>query len=216
LKQERKKEKNIFTEKDKRNGNVHTVVSKIWPDGERFRRRCPNLASARNLLARVSAGIATGTWRQLRKELTEKPKKELTVSELADIYFRDYCQIHNTRPDFKEHALKPIREKLGDIGVGAFRRSHAYDFQRELREELAAATVNNYVAVLKNMFTFAMDKEIIDAHPLVHFRMLPTDERALRIMEPREERQLVQTILKLQPSNRRVCRYPWRNWPEGD
>jgi len=82
-----------------------------------------------------------------------------------------------------------------------FRRSHAYDFQKELREELKAATVNNYVAVLKNMFTFAvdLDKDIIDAHPLVHFRKLPTDERALRIMEPHEERQLVQSIFDRNP-----------------
>src|SRR5262245_294431 len=117
MKNQRKQEKNIFTEEDKRNGRTHTVVSKLWPDGQRFRRRCPNLTVARQLLARINAAITTGTWLELRKELTEKPEKELTIDELADMYFSDYCEVRNTRPDFKEHALKPIRAKLGHIPV---------------------------------------------------------------------------------------------------
>src|SRR5207249_2573125 len=55
--------------------------------GDRIRRRCPNLTAARNLLARMNTAIAAGTWEEFRKELTEKPKEELTISQLADIYF---------------------------------------------------------------------------------------------------------------------------------
>jgi hypothetical protein len=190
----RKQEKNIITERDKRNGKTHTTVSKLWPDGERFRRRCPNLTVARNLLARINAAIGSGTWRELRKELTEKPNRPMTMNELADIYYRDYCLVRNTRPDFKEHALKPIRAKLGRIGVEAFRRTHAHQFMTDLSKEVAPGTVNRSLAVLKNMLAFAIDKEIIDAHPLTHFRALPEDERALRIMELQEERLLVRTI----------------------
>lgn len=145
----------------------------------------------------MNASIVDGTWRKLRDELDHrKLKGELTIEQLADIYFRDYCQIHNTRPDFKEHALKPIREKLGHLKVRDFRRANGYDFQAEYSEEVAAPTVNRVVAVLKNMLTFAVDKEFIEGHPLVHFKMLPEDEKALRVMEPNEERQLVEAILR--------------------
>jgi integrase len=175
MKRDRKKEKNIFTEIDKRYGRVHTVVSKSWPDGERFRRRCPNLMLARNLLARINGAIVAGTWKELRKELTEPAPKEaaeeskgMTIDELSDIYLRDYCQIHNTRPDFKEHALKPIREYLGEIAVQDFRRSHAYDFQKELREDLLGhrdlATTQRYVHYVaehaKDAVRQAQEKEL--------------------------------------------------------
>ena len=94
-KQERKKERNIITETDKRNGTVHLAVAKRWPDGKLFRRRCVNLALARNLLTRINASVIAGTWRELRDELS-KPKPdpvsaepELTVSALADISWRN-------------------------------------------------------------------------------------------------------------------------------
>src|SRR5262245_34839679 len=101
MKNQRKQEKNIFTEKDKRNGRSHTVVSKLWPDGRRFRRRCPNLAVARQLLARINAAITTGTWLELRKELTERPDsgQDYTISEFSEIYLEEYCKKRNTRPD---------------------------------------------------------------------------------------------------------------------
>jgi len=102
---QRKKEKNIFTEFDKRYNRVHYVVSKEWPDRERFRRRCPNLTLARNLLAASTVQSSRTLWKELRKELKpekeapqEAPKesKEMLIAELCDIYYRDYCRIHNT------------------------------------------------------------------------------------------------------------------------
>ena len=193
---QRKKEKNIFCEIDKRNGRTHTVVSKYWPDGDRFRRRCANLTAARNLLKRINGAIVEGRWRELRDELTEKPKKALTVGELADIYLREYCESYNKRPDFKVHALKPVRRILGSVRLQDLRRADGYDFIEERSEEVAPATVNRSVSVLKNMLTFAVEKEYLDAHPLVRFRMLPEDETALRVMELQGERALVEATLR--------------------
>lgn len=44
------------------------------------------------------------------------------------------------------------------------------------------------------MLTFAVDKEFIEAHPLTHFRMLPEEIKALRVMTLEEERQLIDVI----------------------
>ena len=76
------------------------------------------------------------------------------------------------------------------------RRGDVLDFVSDRSEEVAPATVNRSVAVLKNMFTFAIEKEYIDAHPLIRFKMLPEDEVALRVMELPEERALVETTLR--------------------
>jgi integrase len=196
VKQHRKKEKNIFTEIDKRNGKAHMVVSKHWPDGERFRRRCPSLADARNLLARMNGAIATGTWKNLRSDLTEGPKKESTVDEFADVYYDKYCKVFNTRPDFKEHALKPIRRMLGRIKLGDLRRGDVLDFVAERSEEVSAATVNRSLAVLKNMLAYAVETEVLAVYPLTRFRNLPEDETALRVMSTLEYRNLVATTLQ--------------------
>ena len=112
---------------------------------------------------------------------------ERRIEQLADIYIREYCQIHNTRPEFKEHALKPIRSQLGKIEVRALRRTHVHQFMTGRSKEVSLATVNRSVAVLKNMLTFAVDKEFIEGHPLTHFRMLPEEMKALRVMTLEEE-----------------------------
>src|SRR5262245_44207920 len=70
-KQQRRKRKNIFMETDKRNGTVHYTVSIEWPDGERFRRRHPNLKLAEHRLDRIRGAVVSGTWKELRDELTE-------------------------------------------------------------------------------------------------------------------------------------------------
>ena len=90
MKQQRKKEKNIFTETDTRSGKVHTVVSLQWPDGIRFRRRYRNLELAHQILKRIDGAIVTCQWEALRNELTRKkgkpeaPKPEvITFGRLA-------------------------------------------------------------------------------------------------------------------------------------
>jgi integrase len=205
MKRERKKEKNIFTEIDKRNGRFHTVVSIQWPDGVRFRRRSPNLAVARNLLARITAAIAIGTWKALRQELTETPEKpsppepDLTIRDLADIYMEKYCKVHNTRPDFKEETLEVIKNILGDVPVKHFRRVDAMHFVEERSKQVSGATVNRGIAVLSNMLTWALNRGLIDTHPMLRFKRLPEPETVLRVMTLEEERRLVEAVMNHDP-----------------
>src|SRR5438132_1449164 len=84
MKQQRKKEKNIFVETDQRYNRVHHVVSKLWPDGERFRKRCPNLQLARQLLARINGAIVMGQWEAVRDELTPQKQQQAETPVGAD------------------------------------------------------------------------------------------------------------------------------------
>jgi hypothetical protein len=56
-----------------------------------------------------------GTWRTLKKELTEPPQKELTIYEYAQVYFQEHCCIRNTRPDFEKESLEVIKRIVGRI-----------------------------------------------------------------------------------------------------
>ena len=53
--------------------------------------------------------------------------------------------------------------------------------------------------MLKNLPTYALDKGVIDAHPLIRFHLLPEEQRALRVLTLQEERQLVQAVAEADP-----------------
>ena len=105
-----------------RHGVEKIVLSKIWPDGRRYRKVQPSMLIAKRLEERIDAAIALGTWRELREELCpSKPgifNANLTVRQFAPIYFEEYCEIKNRRPDFKAGALKPIVAILGNVRIG--------------------------------------------------------------------------------------------------
>ena len=44
------------------------------------------------------------------------------------------------------------------------------------------------------MFTFAVERELIDVYPLSRFRLLPEERKALRVMTFEEERCLVEKV----------------------
>ena len=50
------------------------------------------------------------------------------------------------------------------------------------------------------MMTFALEREYIEAHPLLRFRMLPEERRALRVMTLEEERCLVESVASFDPT----------------
>lgn len=188
----------IFEEIDKRTQKKFTVCSKYWPDGTRFRRRFSNKTLAKNVLTRIEGSIAMGTWLELKKELTEpppEPPQDFTIREFADIYLEEYCKVRNTRPDFKEETLKVIKNIVGHVQVTEFTPAHAAFFEKERRKSVAGPTVNRGLAVLSHMFTFALKtKGIIQIHPMTRYGRIPEDQKALRVMELEEERNLVKAV----------------------
>jgi integrase len=185
----------IFAELDHA-GRACIVVSKYWPDGSRFRRRFPNKTVAKKMRARIEEAIAMGTWRELKRELYEDPKRDLTIEQFSDIYLEEYCRIRNSRPDFKEETLTTIVSIVGHIRVKEFTRAHAKHFEAERAKSVKGATVNRGLAVLSNMLTFALDKGMIEVHPMVRYRRIPEERRAIRVMTVAEERALVEATLR--------------------
>jgi len=189
----------VNREKD-RNGSMRVVVSKRWPDGSPFRRYFSNATIARKILTRIEESIVMGSWRQLKEELAPNRKADAdrssdpTVREFAEVYLDQYCKIHNKRPDCKEQVLGSVTEILGNVRVKSLRRADAHHFIAERSKEVGPATVNRGIAALKNMLTFALEREIIETHPLLRFRMLKEDKPALRVMTLHEERRLIECI----------------------
>ena len=132
-------------------------VRKRWPDGSTFRRYYPNMTLAKHVLARIEESIVTGRWRKLKEEVSgiKNTSADLTIEEFSRIYLDDYCRHHNRRPDFKEQALVSINRILGNVRLKDFRQHHADEFVARRSKEVASATINRGLAVLKNMLTRA-------------------------------------------------------------
>jgi integrase len=187
----------IFEENVKKTGKKYIVCSKYWPDGSRLRRRFSNKTLAKSVLSRIEGAIAMGNWKELKRELTEpppEPPKDFTMREFADIYLEEYCKVRNTRPDFKEVTLKPIKEIVGHVKLREFMTADAAFFEKERAKSVSGPTVNRGLAVLSNLLTFAFKKGLIDRHPMSRYGRIPEDEKALRVMTLAEERQLVQAV----------------------
>lgn len=189
----------IFEEVDKRTGKKYVICSKYWPDGSRLRRRCTNKTLAKQLLVRIESAIALGTWSEMKRELTEGPRKDLTIREFSKVYLADYCRSRNTRPDFKEETLRWVNEIVGDVRLRDFRRSDAQRFENVRGRSVSGSTVNRGLSVLSNMLTFAFKQGLIESHPMALYGRIPEDEKVLRVMEPAEERRVVEEVLKADP-----------------
>lgn len=198
----------VFTEIDKRTQRECIVVSRSWPDGVRFRRRCPNKTVANNLMARINGAIAIGTWAELRRVLTErpapeKPKENFTVKEFADVYLAEYCQTRNSRPDFKRETLKAITRILGSVRLSEFNRSHAHLFEATRSSEfsingrkgrISPSTVNRGLAVLSSMLTHAVRTGRLSAQPMALYGRLKEKQKTRRYLTLQEERRLVGAV----------------------
>src|SRR5262249_49159409 len=158
-------------------GKIFLVCSKYWPDGTRFRRRYPNKTIANNVMARIVGAIAMGTWRELKKELTQGPEEDFTIEKFSDVYLEEYCNIRNTRPDFKKETLAVITRIIGDRKIKQFSVADAHYFEKIRSKEVGPATVNRGLAVLSNMLTFARRKGLISRHPMEGYGKLPVNQK---------------------------------------
>ena len=180
-------------ERKDRRGKEKVYVDKQWPDGKRFQRVVPNRTIGKKLLSRIDESIAMETWREFRQQLRRITDDPVTVSDLATEYL-EYCSIKNRRPEFKRLSMKPIEAILGNVPIKELSRAHVHDFRDKRSKQVGPASVNRNVSVLKNMFTFALEKGYIDIHPLIRFSMLPEPKRALRVMTLEEERHLIECV----------------------
>lgn len=181
----------IIEERDKRTGKRHIVVSRRWPDGSRFRRRCPNRTTAKNLLWRVNESIAMGTWRELRKELRRGIEPEYTVRTFWERFRDEYCKPRMASWRRYELSFRTLNERLGDIPLREFRRRHLHGYVERRVHEVAPNTVNRDIAACKKMFSYALEVGAVDAHPLVKFPTIKVQQKALRLPTLEEFRRLV-------------------------
>jgi integrase len=172
-------------------------LSKYWPDGTRFRRVFPNKTAARAMRARIETAIAFHTWRELKEELSENPRQDLTFKQFREIYL-EHCRAKNRRCDFHEEEIDRYLPKIGNVRLNAFTRADAVRLQEwRTKQSVSPATVNRMMKVLSSMLSYAFERGDITTHPMLRFKHFPEAERELRVMTIDEERAFVAALLKI-------------------
>ena len=90
---------------------------------------------------------------------------------------------------------------LGKIPLADFKRRDADRFKEvRLGKGMAPATVNRGLAVLRHLFSVAVEREYLEQNPLTKYRMLKEVQEPLRILTYEEYRKLVDAVAKQDPT----------------
>jgi len=148
-------------------------------------------AEARSLLKK---GIDPGL-----KKITEK-KSEIeaeTVSELIDIYIKEYAKKYKKSWETDQKLLdKKVRPKLGRRKVKDVRRREIKLLLQRVAEK-TPVLANRLHAVLRKMFNFAIEEELIESNPSHLIKPPGGKERSVdRVLTDTEIRHLWRLLYK--------------------
>ncbi len=171
------------------------VCDKRWTDGNRTTRVCANRTQAKQLLARINASIADGSWREFKEKLKLRDRGTLTLEEYSKTYIEEYAKARNKRNSWKrkQTSFRALNSVLGRISLEAITPAHLHGYvARRKKTGVMEATINWDISAIKHMFNYAMDCGLVEENPLRNFKKLREDQKA----RPRFTEEQVQTVIK--------------------
>jgi len=79
--------------------------------------------------------------------------------------------------------------------MSEFRRSDLDRYlKRRKRDSVGPATINREIAAVKKLFSYALETEAVEFHPLVRYRLLHEPKQARRLLTVAEQRRLVASM----------------------
>ena len=77
-------------------------------------------------------------------------------------------------------------ERIRDAGSACPHSQWSSSLEKRVKQ-VAPGTVNEDIAALKKMFSFALEEEVIDQHPIGRFPKLKVQERARSVIRLRDQ-----------------------------
>jgi len=148
----------------------------------------------KQLLSRIEEAITMGTWRELREELRHGVEKNVTVQQFWERFRDEYCKPRMSSWKRYEQSFKFINKKIGDISIRDFSRMHLHKYIQSRKGHVSDSTINKDIAAIKKMFSYAFEVQAVETNPLIRFKIIPTQETALRIPTEEEFRHLVNSM----------------------
>jgi len=127
--------------------------------------------------------------------LQKKRKKEIiTFQDLADRYYTDKAKMKSYQDSINKYNDK-IKPLFGNKNVLSIKFEDLEQFQADLLEAYAPATVNYFTAIIRAIFKHAQYRDIIDNTKAIDkVKQLPLDNKRERVLSAREAILLLQSI----------------------
>jgi len=155
---------------------------------------CGNRTQAKDLLARINASIADGSWQEFKQKLQLRDREALTLKEFSEIYMDEYSKSRNkvSSQARKGVAFKFLNKHLGNMHLETITPAHLHKYVRHRKSKgLSDATVNREITILKHLLNYAVECEVIEFNLVEKFKKL-REERKER---PRFTEEQVQKVI---------------------
>ena len=113
-------------------------------------------------------------------------KNVVTFQELADKYYDDKKEMKSHYDSLSKYN-KVIKPVFGTQNVMTITFQEIEQFQRELAETYAPASVNYYLSIIKAIFNHAIEREMVSIlNPAGRVKLLKLDNKRERVLNARE------------------------------
>lgn len=124
----------------------------------------------------------------------KRKKNVITFQDLADRYYKDKAKMISYQDSINKYNDK-IAPLFGKKNVLAIKFEDVEQFQSDLIEEYAPASVNYFLAILKTIFNHAIDRDVINiSSPAKKIEQLKLDNKRERVLSAREVILLLRSI----------------------
>ena len=119
-----------------------TVCDKRWPDGSRTTRMCGNQTKAKQLLDRINASIANGTWQKFKEQLKLRDRRTPTLKKFSKIYMEDYSMVRNKKKSWlrKQTSLNALNSYMGTLDLNAISPAYLHNYVRKRKHRERCST----------------------------------------------------------------------------
>ena len=151
-----------------------------WPDGGRTIRAFPNKTQAKQLLDRIKASIADGSWPDFKEKLKLRGRGSVTFREFGNTYIENYAKVRNKKRAWqrKVTSLKALNDYMGKLELGAITPASLHNFMRWRKNQgVSDATINQDLSTIKHMFSYALEIGVVESNPLEKFKKLRLEQK---------------------------------------
>lgn len=178
----------IYARKTKQ-GTFRWYMDYRSADGERVQRLAPNAATPEDAMHALEAAVKD----EFNKATGRGRGRPATFKELSAIYLRDYAKINKRSWKDDEYRLQALDGFFGDYAPDKITPQLIEQFRAQrLGSGDAKSTVNRYVALLKTVYSLAVEWGFATTNPAKKIKQFSEREFAKeRILSPAEEAALL-------------------------
>lgn len=158
------------------------------------------LAKARSVAKELTYQVSSGIDPLVEKQKAKEPKQIITFSDLSERYKKRHLPTlrDSTQTEYKRIIKNELVPKLGRYPVEDITRKQIVDLLDVIAIDRGKPVQSNRVrAVLSSMFSFGIDKAIVEANPVQNIKRKKKTDKGEKVEQKRQRIYTVEEIKAL-------------------